>query len=330
MIVLPHLQFVECLSLLNFCFVDNDVNTVLGRKTRRNTLDKIIISSKEAIAEKNQKIEEILREYPNDKINALDWDTGDETEAADAISKNRSLMRIVVLIFEEVEERRLVSYNNEELKARKTNQWQDIGFQGDDPATDFRGMGVLGLDQLVFFAQSMSRHSRLPWIAFTLSIVVFSHCSRVLGSNAADSVMEFNPLKQQFVKSLRLTLKRADATSIAEQRVTAHWAGANEPRRGKTYVDVDNRSKILSSAMTKCETVVSKRQNQVDQNRCTKRAKNEMDVITLDDALELHDVKVLANKRPTRGVGERAEIEEAADISYNSPAESSADAQRRK
>lgn len=26
-------------------------------------------------------------------------------------------------------------------------------FKGDDPATDFRGMGMLGLDQLVFFAQ---------------------------------------------------------------------------------------------------------------------------------------------------------------------------------
>lgn len=30
-------------------------------------------------------IEEILREYPNDRINNLDWDTGDETEAAEAI-----------------------------------------------------------------------------------------------------------------------------------------------------------------------------------------------------------------------------------------------------
>ena len=32
-----------------------------------------------------------------------------------------------------------------QLEARHTKQWQDIGFQGKDPATDFRGMGVLGL-----------------------------------------------------------------------------------------------------------------------------------------------------------------------------------------
>ena len=31
------------------------------------------------------------------------------------------------------------------LEARHTKQWQEIGFQGKNPATDFRGMGVLGL-----------------------------------------------------------------------------------------------------------------------------------------------------------------------------------------
>ncbi len=32
---------------------------------------------------------------------------------------------------------------------RITKQWQDIGFQGDDPGTDFRGMGMLGLHNLM-------------------------------------------------------------------------------------------------------------------------------------------------------------------------------------
>jgi hypothetical protein len=31
--------------------------------------------------------------------------------------------------------------------------WERIGFQGANPATDFRGMGLLGLDCLVFFAE---------------------------------------------------------------------------------------------------------------------------------------------------------------------------------
>ena len=35
------------------------------------------------------------------------------------------------------------------LATRKTKQWQNIGFQGDDPKTDFRGMGLLGLENLL-------------------------------------------------------------------------------------------------------------------------------------------------------------------------------------
>ncbi|KAF4801447.1 ELMO domain-containing protein 2 [Turdus rufiventris] len=39
---------------------------------------------------------------------------------------------------------------HENLKARISKQWCDIGFQGDDPKTDFRGMGLLGLVNLVY------------------------------------------------------------------------------------------------------------------------------------------------------------------------------------
>ena len=38
---------------------------------------------------------------------------------------------------------------NEALTERLTKKWIDIGFQGADPSTDFRGSGILGLDQLL-------------------------------------------------------------------------------------------------------------------------------------------------------------------------------------
>ncbi|SPR00557.1 unnamed protein product (mitochondrion) [Plasmodiophora brassicae] len=43
------------------------------------------------------------------------------------------------------------------LQGRITSQWGEIGFQGDDPATDFRGNGLLGLANLVAFAESYPR-----------------------------------------------------------------------------------------------------------------------------------------------------------------------------
>lgn len=59
-----------------------------------------------------------------------------------------------------------------------SKQWQDIGFQGDDPRTDFRGMGMLGLDQLVFFTtqyNSLARHvlsrSLHPTFGYSFAIV---------------------------------------------------------------------------------------------------------------------------------------------------------------
>ncbi|MCL4134523.1 UNVERIFIED_CONTAM: hypothetical protein GTU68_015900, partial [Idotea baltica] len=41
-----------------------------------------------------------------------------------------------------------------QLQSRISKQWQDIGFQGDDPSTDFRGMGLLGLENLLFFSET--------------------------------------------------------------------------------------------------------------------------------------------------------------------------------
>lgn len=35
------------------------------------------------------------------------------------------------------------------LTGRITRQWEEIGFQGADPASDFRGAGILGLNQLL-------------------------------------------------------------------------------------------------------------------------------------------------------------------------------------
>jgi hypothetical protein len=43
--------------------------------------------------------------------------------------------------------------------SRLSEQWSDIGFQGKDPATDFRGMGVLSLKNLVFFARHFPKEA---------------------------------------------------------------------------------------------------------------------------------------------------------------------------
>lgn len=46
------------------------------------------------------------------------------------------------------------------LESRITKQWGDIGFQGEDPKTDFRGMGMLGLQNLIFFGEHYPETAR--------------------------------------------------------------------------------------------------------------------------------------------------------------------------
>jgi hypothetical protein len=46
-----------------------------------------------------------------------------------------------------------------ELESRLGKQWVEIGFQGNDPASDFRGMGLLGLNDLLYFVQAHASHA---------------------------------------------------------------------------------------------------------------------------------------------------------------------------
>lgn len=46
------------------------------------------------------------------------------------------------------------------LESRISKQWNEIGFQGDDPKTDFRGMGLLGLFNLLYFADQHNKKAR--------------------------------------------------------------------------------------------------------------------------------------------------------------------------
>ncbi|XP_028966757.1 ELMO domain-containing protein 2 [Galendromus occidentalis] len=70
------------------------------------------------------------------------------------------------------------SLRDDPIEGLVSKKWQDIGFQGDDPRTDFRGMGMLGLDNLVFFVtqyNNLARHvlsrSLHPKYGYSFAIV---------------------------------------------------------------------------------------------------------------------------------------------------------------
>ncbi|EME28667.1 ELMO domain-containing protein B [Galdieria sulphuraria] len=48
----------------------------------------------------------------------------------------------------------LLASTSHESFSKKSEEWTKLGFQGKDPATDFRGGGLLSLQQLVYFAET--------------------------------------------------------------------------------------------------------------------------------------------------------------------------------
>jgi len=67
------------------------------------------------------------------------------------------------------------------LPSRTGSHWQDMGFQGHDPKTDFRGMGILGLQQMIYFAvnypdtaRRVFSQSHHPQYGFSFAIVAIN------------------------------------------------------------------------------------------------------------------------------------------------------------
>jgi ELMO/CED-12 family len=44
-------------------------------------------------------------------------------------------------------------FPDKELDARVSEEWKKLGFQGTDPATDFRGMGIVGLKHILYIGK---------------------------------------------------------------------------------------------------------------------------------------------------------------------------------
>ncbi|XP_043106852.1 ELMO domain-containing protein 2 isoform X1 [Puntigrus tetrazona] len=125
-------------------------------------------------------------------------------------------------LFEEVEElrRQVFDSENEEhehmllklwdllmpsvkLESRITKQWGNIGFQGDDPKTDFRGMGMLGLANLLFFsenhtdaARQVVSHAGHPRLGYSYAIVGINL------TEMAYSLMKSDALKLHFYNTV--------------------------------------------------------------------------------------------------------------------------------
>ncbi|KAF7223609.1 ELMO domain-containing protein 2 [Nothobranchius furzeri] len=90
------------------------------------------------------------------------------------------------------------------LESRITKQWGDIGFQGDDPKTDFRGMGLLGLINLVFFSENYTAEARQ--VLSHANHPEFGYSYAIVGINLTEmaySLLRSGALKPHFYNTVQ-------------------------------------------------------------------------------------------------------------------------------
>nr|CAG4638632.1 EOG090X0AMT [Cyclestheria hislopi] len=94
---------------------------------------------------------------------------------------------------------------NQLLNSRISECWKEIGFQGEDPKTDFRGMGLLGLENLLYFAQNYSNaclhvlsHSHHPKYGYSFAItgINLTHMAYILWKDGSAKTHVYNASQQ--------------------------------------------------------------------------------------------------------------------------------------
>jgi len=98
---------------------------------------------------------------------------------------------------------------------RISKQWGEIGFQGNDPKTDFRGMGMLGLENLLFFVREFNKaakhilsHSHHPIYGYSMAIVSINltHLALKMFNDGTAKAHMYNATKDRIDESRPITL----------------------------------------------------------------------------------------------------------------------------
>ncbi|KAG4306043.1 hypothetical protein PORY_000031 [Pneumocystis oryctolagi] len=103
-------------------------------------------------------------------------------------------------MFQEIWDAVIVS---ERIIQNNKKNWVMIGFQGDDPSTDFRSMGIFGLELLHHFVLTWNEHTRimisesrsnqnninLPWYSFALAAInILAYIIELMNQNRLEKI----------------------------------------------------------------------------------------------------------------------------------------------
>ncbi|CDW83321.1 elmo domain-containing protein a [Stylonychia lemnae] len=179
------------LGLEEFLNVGVDENARLEQPLSHEEQQSLCMKMFPALASKtNLSQAEIEQFYELKTVKVIKYDL-------ESTNHEAQLLQLANVLFSEMIVR------DSQLNNLKGSQWREFGFQSDNPRTDFRGAGILAVENLRYFAQRYDEHF----------LIVFFHLT-----NGEQSVMphllKYKAKRSQLKNFLRLQTK--DTNTLAE------------------------------------------------------------------------------------------------------------------
>jgi len=192
--ICKHMKGVEKMRAIEECFTNSRYQALKDYRTYNSAKDlsNALIQEKEIKPAKDPefiaRINSILN--PMCEINKITKEAHDLKKTLYDSSNSEHEERLMLLWSTLQPDR--------QLDARRSEMWADIGFQGHDPATDFRGMGMLGLETLLYISQQSTSAQHLlaaaghPQYGFSLAITSINMTAECV------KLLENGPLRNHF------------------------------------------------------------------------------------------------------------------------------------
>ncbi|GJQ13130.1 hypothetical protein GpartN1_g4921.t1 [Galdieria partita] len=125
----------------------------------------------------------------------------------------------------------LLASTSHESFHKKSEEWAKLGFQGKDPATDFRGGGFLALQQLVYFAET-----RRELVLQMLNEASESYPFACVGIRCTVAIVQL--LDEDYLDALLYGCSEEQALNMIHERYCELWIRFHRSWKNKKWSDI--------------------------------------------------------------------------------------------
>ncbi|KAK4527235.1 hypothetical protein GAYE_SCF37G5157 [Galdieria yellowstonensis] len=135
--------------------------------------------------------------------------------------------------------------------SRKSEEWKKLGFQGLDPCTDFRGGGLLALQQLVYFAETR-RELALQMLKEASDSYPFA----CVGIHCTAAIVQL--VHEDYLDMLLYACSEEQAFKVIHERYCELWIRFHRSWKNKTWEDIMSFQTCFQQQVDKAKQSIAK------------------------------------------------------------------------